>query len=132
MAVVLAVALLLITAAIVVLYAMVGELARRIPAGEPAADPVRRLTEFQEGTAPAYWPDELSALQDARRALLLVLSPVCSTCTSVAGQLAILAPEMLDIPVGVVVSAAHRAAGDQFVEQNSLARFRLLIDEGGT
>ncbi len=133
MVVILAVALLLITAAIVVLYAMVGELAQRIPdsGSESPAEPVRPLTEFQKGTAPTYWPAELARLEEAPQALILVLSPVCSTCTSVARELSFLAPEMLDIPVGVVVSAASRAAGEEFATRNSLARFPHLVDESG-
>lgn len=131
MVVLLAVALLLITAAIVVLYAMLGELARRIPDGEPPASPVRPLTEYQPGTAPAYWPGGLAVLGAAPRALILVLSPVCSTCTKVAGELALLAPDRLEIPVGVVVSASGRAAGEEFAVRHSLDRFPHLVDERG-
>ncbi|MEV4759741.1 hypothetical protein AB0J86_32240 [Micromonospora sp. NPDC049559] len=131
MGVILPIAFLLITLAIVVLYAMVGELARRIPDGEPAEDPVRPLTEFQQGTAPTHWPDDLSALGDAPQALILVLSPVCSTCTNVAKELALLAPDKLDIPIGVLVSAAGRNIGEEFAARHSLARYPHLVDEKG-
>jgi len=132
MIVVLAIALLLITVAIVVLYAMVGELAHRIPeGGPPAGNPVRPLTEYQTGTTPASWPDGLAALADRAQALVLVLSPVCSTCTNVARELALLAPDRLDVPVGVVISAGGRAAGEEFANRHALARYPHLVDERG-
>jgi hypothetical protein len=125
-------ALLLLTAAVVVLYAMMGELASRIPDPEGGSDQVAPLTEVQRGAAAAHWPGGLAELAGRGRATLLVLSPICSTCNKVAAELSSQDADAPGVSLGVVVSCSTRQAGDEFVQKYSLARLPHLVDEGGS
>lgn len=132
MIVVLAIALLLLTTAVVVLYAMMGELASRLPAEEArAATWFRPLAGFRAGYSAAVWPDGLFPLARMTDAVVLVLSPVCSTCNKVAAELARLPDGALGESVGLVVSAGDREVGEGFVETHALSRIPHFVDEGG-
>ncbi|WP_165970637.1 hypothetical protein [Actinomadura sp. 6K520] len=132
--------LLILAAAVVLLFAMFGELTSRLPTEREEAaarDPeIWPLEDARLGTAPAGWPGELAGLaagagdKDAARSVL-VLSTACSTCKDVAKQLS----EELDRGAGgdmaVVVSTAERARGERFVQQYGLHRLTHYVDEGG-
>lgn len=128
-----AIALLLLTAAIVVLYAMMGELASRIPDsdGDAGADRVAPLEDYTRGATPAIYPGGLASLAGQDRMVLVVLSPICTTCAKVAADLANYQPDQIGVPFGVVVSTGMRETGDEFVERHSLGRFPYVVDEGG-
>lgn len=131
MIVVLAIALLLLTTAVVVLYAMMGELASRLPAEEAKAAWIHELSGSRAGASPAVWPEGLFPLARMTDAVVLVLSPICSTCSKVAAELGRLPDGALDDSVGVVVSAGDREVGEGFVETHSLGRIPHFVDEGG-
>ena len=89
MLIIFGIALLVVAAAVVVLFAMLGELATRIPAPGPTRrDPVvQPLEEARLGGVPAYWPPGLRQACGDRDLVLIVLSTVCSTCADIAFQL---------------------------------------------
>ena len=128
-----ALALLLLTVAIVVLYAMMGELATRIrePDGDNASH-VTPLADFTRGAAPTNYPTGLASLANRERMALVVLSPICTTCDKVAAELASYEPDEMGLPFGVVVSTGTRETGEEFVEHHALDRFPYVVDEGAT
>lgn len=134
MDVVFAAALLVLAAAIVLLFAMVAELAARIPAA-PGGAPDRTVTPLGEahiGAAPDDWPEPLAATTAGRdQALLLVLSSACASCEDVAGQLSseLDAGELAD--TAVLVSCGDRAVGEDFVGRYRLRRLPCYVDDGG-
>lgn len=130
MLVVFAFALLIIAAAVVVLFAMLAELATRVPQRSTTArDPrVRPLEAARLGHTPDVWP---TTLPNPERATLLVLSTACSSCRDVAGQLAGDPGHTDWADVGVVVSSASQQNGEEFVSQFGLGTFPVHVDEGG-
>ncbi|WP_445528405.1 hypothetical protein [Streptomyces cyslabdanicus] len=133
MTIILATALLALTAAVVLLYAMLGELSSRLPAeNEAAADQIRPLKDYRPGATAAAWPAGLLPLAGMERAVVLVLSPICTTCTKVAGELGQLPDGALGEAVGLVVSTGSRETGEAFVAEYALGRMPHLVDEGGS
>jgi hypothetical protein len=134
MIIVLAVALLVLSAAIVVLFAMLGELASRLPApGDQQRDTaVRPLEQARLGHVADSWPAVLAARHGiGQPSVLLVLSSACSSCADIAGQLTE-DPGFGDwAEMAVVISTASRESGEHFVAQHGLNRFPHYIDEGG-
>lgn len=132
MEVIFAFALLLLAGAIVVLFAMLGELASRVP------DPGRRdrtvlpLEGARVGHTPATWPDELSAIAaTTERTVVLVLSTVCATCEDVARQLAAdIGRDDVD-DLALVVSCEQSPTGEEFLARHGLQRLPAYIDPGG-
>lgn len=134
MTVLICLALLVFTAALVLLYAMVGELAARVPRAahdDGDGDFVTPLTDLRAGAAPASWPAELAALQGEERAVLLVLSPACSSCNRVARELAATDADAFGLPLGVVVSSGDLRTGEEFAARHGLRRMPCLVDERG-
>jgi hypothetical protein len=130
--IVLAIALLLLTIAMVVLYAMMGELASRLPAEEATpATWIHELVDFRDGASAAVWPEGLFPLASVTNAVLLVLSPICNTCSKVAAELGRLPEGELGDSLGLVVSAGNREVGEDFVETHSLGHIPHFVDEGG-
>jgi hypothetical protein len=122
-------ALLLLTAAVVVLFAMVGELSTRIP--EAVEDStVAPFTEFIAGASVSEWPGALGGLSHRRSATVLVLSSICVTCNKVADELSNYRSEKL-ADIGVVVSCALTPVGEEFVGQHSIGHLPHLVDAGG-
>jgi len=124
-------ALLLLAAAVVVLFAMMGELASRISDPDDVTDRVTPLAEFTRGASSAYWPAGLASLADQSWAALLVLSPICATCNKVAAELTGYPQERLGESIGIVVSCSSRDTGDAFIDRYSLGHLPHLVDEGG-
>ena len=126
--------LLLLAAGMVALFAMVGELASRVgdpanPAAPSAA--VEPVEDARTGHSPAVWPAGLETIGVADTAVLLVLSTVCSSCQTVARQLAERPDIALDRPWGVVVTCGDVARGEEFVAQYGLGRLPHFVDVNG-
>jgi hypothetical protein len=126
--------LLLLAGGMVALFAMVGELASRV--GDPAnpAPPsaqVEPVEDARTGHSPAVWPAGLETIGVADTAVLLVLSTVCSSCQTVAGQLAERPDIALDRPWGVVVTCGDVARGEEFVAQYGLGWLPHFVDVNG-
>jgi len=123
-------ALLVLAVAVVVLFAMIGELAARVPAAETGAGWVRPTDEARLGSVPEVWPPELAHAPDRDTYVLLVLSTVCNSCKAVAAQLV---DGQADWDgVGIVVSTASRRNGDDFVAERRLGGFVSYVDESGS
>jgi hypothetical protein len=132
MTIVAAVALLFLTAAVVLLFAMMGELASRIPETDDGTGQVTPLAEYRRGASSENWPAGLADLANRHRAALLVLSPICTTCNKVAAELSGYRADERTVPLGLIVSCGTRAAGEEFVGRYSLGDVPHLIDEGGS
>jgi hypothetical protein len=133
--------LLLLVAAVVLLFAMLGELTSRLPTEREAAaarDPeIWALEDARLGVEPSRWPAGLAGLSaaeapdpDAARPVL-VLSTACSTCKDVAAQLSDELDQGAEADMAVIVSTAERERGERFVEQYGLQRLPHYVDEGG-
>lgn len=132
MTVVFSLAILLLAGAVVLLYAMMGELASRLPAeGGDTADSLRPLDNVRTGVAALDWPDGLAGFSTRSRAVVLVLSPICTTCDRVAAELADSRPGAADQSFGLVISTGDKARGEEFLNRHSLRPIPHLVDEGG-
>jgi len=130
----LAIAMLVMAAAIVLLFAMMGELTARLPhLSVGYRDPVvRPLPEVHIGARATRWPDELRDLaNDEGPACLVVLSTACATCGDVAEQLAEHLSRRSRVPTGIAVSCADRRAGEELVRRHDLSRLPVYVDERG-
>jgi hypothetical protein len=120
-------ALLVLAGAVVVLFAMLAELASRVPQPEPPW--VQPLEEARLGHVPAAYPADLADDVSEERHVLLVLSTVCQSCQAIAVQLVEDHADWAD--VALVISTADRRNGEDFVARHKLGRFTYYIDEGG-
>jgi len=130
----LAIAILVMAAAIVLLFAMMGELTARLPRlGVGYRDPtVRALSEVRIGARATHWPSELLHLANQDDATcLVVLSTACATCEDVAQQMTEHLSRGIQVPTGIVISCADRRAGEEFVQRHDLAGFPVYVDEDG-
>ncbi len=122
---------LILTGAVVVLFAMLGELSSRVPAADE--DARRRLEAIETartGRRPDYWPAELAHVAEQEYALVLVLSSSCSSCEQIAGQVS----RLLDrgpANVAVVVACGDRSRGEQFARTHGIDRGVVYIDVEG-
>jgi hypothetical protein len=125
--------LLLVAAAIVVLFAMFGELYARVGGGGAGAGSgyVRILPEIPAGHVPQAWPLELASVAAAELGVLLVLSTACSSCASVARELGTREETELG-GFGVLVSTTDRERGEQFLASHRIGAVAHHVDVGGT
>jgi len=122
------IALLVLAGGVVVLFAMLGQLADRAGVTPAQGSGIRLLEEAHVGRVPTAWPAGLAGFGDGPLRIVLVLSTACSSCRTVAGQLA----DHADVAdIAVAVSTADAAAGAEFVAANGLARLPHHVDEGG-
>lgn len=131
MLVVFGVALLVLAAAIVVLFAMFGELASRVP--DPASahqrdTRVEPLEDAHLGRAVGVWP---TGMPDSDDATLLVLSTSCESCRDVATQLSSNPGHSEWEGVGLIISTGGRQTGESFIADFALQGFPHFVDEGG-
>lgn len=134
MLVILALALLLLAAAVVLLFAMMGELHARVGAAPEAAGTVSELTQFRVGVTPEVWPEALAGPAGPAgrpRSVLLVLSTICASCAKVADQIAAGELGGREHVVGIVVSCANGADGEDFVDRYGLRGITHFVDAGG-
>ncbi|WP_406078288.1 hypothetical protein [Micromonospora sp. NBC_00858] len=125
--------MLLVAGAVVLLFAMAGEMYARTgglegsPESTPGGTGVRPLEGARFGSRPGTWPEPFARFGTGGPYLLLVLSTSCASCEDVATQLAH-QPDTGD--VGVVVTSATFGDAVEFVQRHGLARLPYLIDEG--
>jgi hypothetical protein len=125
---VLAFVVLLLAAATVVLFAMLGELYARVGG---AAESTRPLQEAAVGQRPATWPAELARLADAPEAVLLVLSTACVSCNQVAEQLRDQPDPLPGLLAGVALSTPDEQRAETFIDRYGLPRESVYVDGGG-
>jgi hypothetical protein len=135
MSIALSLGFLVLAAAVVVLFAMLGELTARLPTlGVQYRDPaVQEVSGARLGEGPEAWPPQLArAVGGDDPALVLVLSSACRSCEDVGVQLGELRRDGPVDRLAVVVSCGHRAAGEDFVDRHRLAeQWPCFIDEEG-
>ena len=130
MLVVFGVALLVLAAAVVVLFAMLAELAARVPerSAQSRNQEIRPLTEARLGHVPDVWP---MTLPTRERSVVLVLSTICNACEDVARQL-VSDPGHADwAEASLAISTGARIRGEEFVTRHRLTDFPYFVDEGG-
>lgn len=127
--------LVLLTAAIIALFAMMGELASKVEAFRSGSYP--EMTDWADSLegisfdgAPTWWPGPLAFLRDAPYGVVVVLSSSCRSCSYFAdgelGQLESLNPAF-------VLSCPSADRGQAFLERhpNLTSQSALFIDDGG-
>jgi hypothetical protein len=134
MTIVLSAGLLVLTAAVVLLFAMLGELTTRLPAlGVTYRDPaVAEVPGAWVGASAESVPEPLAGVLDGEEpALVLVLSTACQSCDDVAVQLGELRRRDPVERLGVVVSCGDREVGDEFAARHGLRAWPCFVDEAG-
>jgi hypothetical protein len=126
--------LLILVGAVVLLFAMFGEVVARLPElhlrdGDAS---VRPLPEARLGEQPIGWPDRLAdVVNTVDPALLLVLSTACASCEAVGDQLSNELDKERPGDTAVVVSCGDARSGEDFVVRHGLQRLPFFVDEGG-
>ncbi len=129
--------LLLLVGAIVVLFAMVGELAARVGGSSTAnrSTSVEPLEDARLGHVPSSWPAGLETVEprasDHHGAVLLVLSTVCASCRDVARQLSAASEDGRPASFGVVVTCGDADSGSAFVDGYGLGGRPHHVDVDG-
>jgi hypothetical protein len=124
--------LLVLAGAVVLLFAMFGELASRVGTQTESIrnDRVEPLENAALGAVPDNWPAELAEAAHAEHALLIVVSSSCRNCADVMSQLSADAATRAD--VFVLVSCPTARAGQEFVAAYETSGLRYHIDEYGS
>lgn len=124
--------LLFMAAAIVVLFAMLGELAARIP--EPArtrfGSSIKLVEGARIGHVASWWPQQLAYLKEGRNAVLLVLSSACASCEDIGRQLRQGADSRAS-EFGILVSCGNAESGQDFLSRHGIRKANSYIDRGG-
>jgi hypothetical protein len=126
--------ILILAAAIVLLFAMLGELNSRLPGDQSAArrgSDVFPLEDAALGVRPATWPAELPRIDSADPRTVLVLSTACATCEDVAKQLDDELSGGGGGDMAVVLSTGDRQRAEDFMRRHGLHRLPVYVDEGG-
>ncbi|MBA0126456.1 hypothetical protein H0B56_12975 [Haloechinothrix sp. YIM 98757] len=137
-----AIAIILLTAATIGLFAMVGELASRVdsltahqddsPSGGAVHDWADPLEDFVPGNNPEWYPGELISVEDSPCALLVILSTSCQSCSRFAEQNF---SELDGLPchLGFIISCPTVERGQKFVRNypTLASRSSVYIDAMG-
>lgn len=135
MNVVFAVALILLTAGMILLFTMMGALYTEARAGATSLpsdqESMHVLDTALVGTMPKNWPRELAHLQEREFAAILVLSTACSSCAKIAKELS--GDSTGDLPaMGLLISAPDTSTGTSFADQYGLFdRWSVAVDKSG-
>lgn len=122
--------LLILAAAVVVLFAMFGELASRV-GDRPQAQRwqgLRPLEDARLGAAPDAWPTELAHVPSTEHAIVLALSTSCGSCSDVARQVAGSPTAGLSVALACPTTQAGRA----FVEEYGIGNVPHFFDVAGS
>jgi hypothetical protein len=123
--------LLLFAAAIVLLFAMFGELKASVDSGAAAGGGTVQVLDVPVGHEPTFVPAAIGALATAERALMLVLSTSCNSCAQVAQYLADDPRPVTSHDLFVVISTPSQATGEAFQKRPGLTGLPSYVDEGG-
>lgn len=130
------IAILVVAGALVVVFAMVGELAVRIGStkglhGDPG--PAQPRFDLPIGRATDTWPSTLAPLAELPTSMLLVLSTICSSCASVASELREYQDEQDQMDaIGIDISTGDVSHGIEFVQEYQLADLHHYVDQMGS
>lgn len=134
MSIIVAIALLVLSAAVVLLFAMLGELASRLEGSPESVDRIHPVTAVISGTRPSHW---IAPFDIDPPDFLVTFSTSCGTCTAMARQseqlLTTLNSDHGPGRGGLVVSCPYREVGEEFVAKYGLVGdgSRVAIDEDG-
>lgn len=112
--------LLLLTIAVVALFAMMGELAARVGAqgagtSTGIGDWAMEEPDFDDAVEPQWWPEPIESLRDRPYGLVVVLSSSCQSCSQfLAGDLAVLQ----EYAPTYVVSCPSKDRADMFLQSH--------------
>ncbi|TAN32069.1 hypothetical protein EPN29_10115 [bacterium] len=124
--------LLFMAAAIVVLFAMLGELASRIP--QPArlhsGPSIKPVEGARIGHVASWWPTQLAYLKEARDGVLLVLSSACASCEEIGVQFRKSEDPRIS-GFGILMSCGNIESGHDFIARHGLSKASSYIDKGG-
>lgn len=126
--------LLILAGAVVILFAMLGELNARTGGLDDAGAAgsggrtVRLLEGARIGAQPQQWPVSLAGVSNAAFQVVLVLSTSCNSCEQAAGQLGGVADPQ---DFALLISTNDRARGEDFIARHELSRLPHHIDVGG-
>jgi len=123
--------LLVFACAIVLLFAMFGELASRVPESPRIAKrvPLRPVEGARIGHQSTSWPPKLERLATEERGILLVLSTVCASCADIAHKLG--ADPRFARDLVIAISCGSKEAGDAFVTRHGLQDIDHFVDLQG-
>ncbi|MFG3705348.1 hypothetical protein ACGF7U_11535 [Micromonospora sp. NPDC047670] len=126
--------LLVVAGAVVVLFAMLGELYARSGGMDGAGAPgggsgtVRLLDGARIGSRPEHWPAGLAEVADADLRVVLVFSTSCNSCEKAAGEIGDLADTR---DFAVLISTITEERGEDFMNRHELSAMPHHIDVGG-
>ena len=132
--VILAFAVLVLAAAVIVSYAMFGELAARFEEsvlGQSVRSFVGPLKNAPLNTSPKSWPAALQSISKARPGALLVFSTSCISCERLAPSLASAMESFPISDIALTIASPRRELAESFVEKHQLQLVRHWIDDGG-
>jgi hypothetical protein len=123
---------LVLAVAVVVLFAMFGQLAARVPAAADASGTAEPILSLHVGRSAGFWPVSLAPLPPPGSfGALIVLSSSCTSCVKVAGQLPTLPSQVAADLLGVVVTGPSGEAAQAFADANLTGALPLFVDGGG-
>ncbi len=131
----LAFGLLLVSASVVVLFAMFGQLASQFAIGTGKVDGTAFLKPLQGapiGKSPEAWPERLRRVADSSRGVVLALSTSCQSCQRIAPGLVRLANGSRKHEIAIVIACPTRQAGEAFVARHGLGETTHWVDAGGS
>jgi hypothetical protein len=136
--------------AVVLLFAMFGELTRTLQVtgilgpdtlvgaqlaalgndGDNAG--LRPLAEARVGATPRTWPSRLEMLAaEDDSATILVLSTTCRSCEGVAAELSAALDQAPLTATGLLISCGNETEGEDFARRYRLNRIPYHVDRGG-
>ncbi len=121
--------LVLLTVAVAILFAMIGELSTRVTGSEarPQSGPVQQLAEARIGSSASGLPTSF----ERREGVILIFSTACHACQQLAPQAARFFRDYPVQLVGVLISCATAEAGGQFVERYGITGVVTHLDING-
>lgn len=129
--------LLILAAAVGLLFAMCAELSQRVGAGGTAAAPEARYVR-PLGRPNVYvrdtvaWPAPLAEVRARGDFMIIVLSTSCQTCHTIGEQLGTDGwPERTSDELALVLSTPDPYLAEEFVDKNKLQGVRRFVDTGG-
>lgn len=123
--------LLVAVCAIVVLFAMVGELASRLESSVTKASVLSAKPDLYVGASPVRWPEDLGLIGSASASVLVVLSTICASCEIVANRIGQMVLTYDGAFIGVALSTGDAERARQFRIEHGLDTFPCYTDVNG-
>lgn len=131
----LAFGLLVVSASVVILFAMFGQLAGQVVRGTGKLDEgafLKPLPGAPIGKSPAVWPERLRSVAGSSQGVVLALSTSCHSCERIAPGLIGFANGSRKQEIAIVVACPTSQAGDAFIARHGLDKATHWVDYGGS